>query len=123
MTIGNRELYVRGFSVQSGMDQSENNGKGDLHRFVRSRSYDPYSISDPFSISFLTTDNISGTFSWNDKRTLAQIEQMTGFTVKPTGVRSQFKHGGFVVYEEESFNIELVESSIEEINEKLKRIN
>ena len=25
---------------------------------------------------------------------------MTGYTVKPRGVVSQFKHGGFVVYEE-----------------------
>jgi hypothetical protein len=31
---------------------------------------------------------------------LSQIEQMTGYKVKPRGVVSQFKHGGFVVFEE-----------------------
>jgi hypothetical protein len=34
-----------------------------------------------------------------DKRTLSQIEQMTGYKVKPRGVVSQFKHGGFIVFE------------------------
>jgi hypothetical protein len=96
------EFYVRGFAVQSGMDQSESNGEGQLHAFSGSRSRDNRKGT---SISFLTTGNVAGTFSWNDKRTLAQIEQMTGYSVKPTGVRSQFKHGGFVVYEKDGHGL------------------
>ena len=38
--------------------------------------------------------------SGQDKRTLSEIEQMTGYKVKPRGVVSQIKHGGFVVFEE-----------------------
>jgi len=90
--ISQWEFYVRGFSVQSGMDQSEGNGNGELHNFSGRRE-------DNF-FHFATTGMVVRTFSWNDQRTLAQIEQMTGYSVKPTGVRSQFKHGGFVVYEE-----------------------
>jgi len=52
-------------------------------------------------IDFLTTDKLAATFSWQDKRTLAQIEQLTGYNVKPRGVVSPFKHGGFVVHEED----------------------
>jgi hypothetical protein len=29
----------------------------------------------------------------------SQIEQITGYSVKPGGLRSEFKHGGIVVYE------------------------
>jgi hypothetical protein len=99
----NWEFYTRSFTVQSGMDESYGNGKGQIHDFIskgrqivtnRGNNEDGSKI-----INFLTTDQQAGTFSWQDKRTLAQIEKMTGYTVKPRGGSSQFKHGGFVVYE------------------------
>ena len=88
--------YTRLFTVQSGMDESNGNGEGRIHDFSSSRNYN----SDGKTINFLTTGQQAATFSWQDKRTLSQIEQMTGYKVKPRGVVSQFKHGGFVVYEE-----------------------
>ena len=86
--------YTRLFIVQSGMDES--NGNGRKHDFSSSRNYN----NEGKSINFLTTGQQAATFSWQDKRTLSQIEQMTGYKVKPRGVVSQFKHGGFVVFEE-----------------------
>jgi hypothetical protein len=88
--------YTRLFTVQSGMDESNGNGEGRIHDFSSSRNYN----SDGKTINFLTTGQQAATFSWQDKRTLSQIEQMTGYKVKPRGVVSQFKHGGFVVYQE-----------------------
>ena len=89
------EFYTRLFTVQSGMDESNGNGEGRIHDFSSSRNYN----NDGKTINFLTKGNPAATFSWQDKRTLSQIEQMTGYTVKPRGIVSQFKHGGFVVYE------------------------
>jgi hypothetical protein len=90
-------FYTRLFTVQSGMDESNGNGDGDIHEFSSSRrNYN----NDRKTINFLTTGQQAATFSWQDKRTLSQIEHMTGYKVKPRGVVSQFKHGGFVVYEE-----------------------
>jgi len=91
----NWEFYTRLFSVQSGMDESNGNGEGRIHVFSGSRNYN----NEGKSINFLTTGQQAATFSWQDKRTLLQIEQMTGYKVKPRGVVSQFKHGGFVVFE------------------------
>lgn len=88
--------YTRLFTVQSGMDESNGNGEGRIHDFSSSRNYN----NDGKTINFLTTGQQAATFSWQDKRTLSQIEQMTGYKVKPRGVVSQFKHGGFVVFEE-----------------------
>jgi hypothetical protein len=85
----NWEFYTRLFTVQSGMDESYGNGKGSIHDFGSGKT-----------INFLTTGQQAATFSWQDKRTLSQIEQMTGYKVKPRGVVSQFKHGGFIVFEE-----------------------
>ena len=98
----NWEFYTRLFTVQSGMDESNGNGKGQLHEFSSGQIF--YSnntnlIAVNIAINFLSSDKKVGTFSWQDKRTLAQIEKMTGYTVKPRGVVSQFNHGGFVVYE------------------------
>jgi hypothetical protein len=85
------EFYTRLFTVQSGMDESNGNGEGSIHDFG--------SVYDK-TINFPTAGQQAATFAWPDKRTLSQIEQMTGYTVKPRGVVSLFKHGGFVVYEE-----------------------
>ena len=87
-------FYTRLFTVQSGMDES--NGNGRIHDFTNSQNYN----RDGKNINFLSEGQQAATFSWQDKRTLSQIEQMTGYKVKPRGVVSQFKHGGFVVYEE-----------------------
>jgi hypothetical protein len=88
--------YTRLFTVQSGMDESNGNGESYIHDFSNRRYYN----NKGKTINFLTTGQKAATFIWQDKRTLSQIEQMTGYKVKPRGVVSQFKHGGFVVYEE-----------------------
>ena len=92
--------YTRLFTVQSGMDESNGNGEGRIHKFssISKRNY--INIEGSKTINFLTTGQQAATFSWQDKRTLSQIGQMTGYKVKPRGVISQFKHGGFVVFEE-----------------------
>ena len=96
--MSNWEFYTRLFAVQSGMDESFGNGKGSLFEF--SKSY-----SSSVSINFPTNGQQAATFSWNDKRTLAQIEQMTGYSVKPRGVVSNFKNGGYVVYEKDGHGL------------------
>ena len=114
MLTRNWEFYTRLFNVQSGMDEINGDEKklnkyDDLkftiekiliHDFSRSQNMrsEVYN-KNVKSINFLTIGQQAATFSWQDKRTLAQIEQMTGYKVKPRGVYSQFKHGGFVVYE------------------------
>ena len=85
--VSNWEFYTRNFAVQSGMDETYGYGEGRLHEFGNG------------GISFLSAGQRAGTFTWNDQRTLSQIEQMTGYSVKPLGVISQFKHGGYVVQE------------------------
>ena len=100
------DAYTRLFTVQSGIDESNGNrlfeygygwkkdmliqagAKERIHDFTKNKK-----------INFLTTGQQAATFSWDDERSISQTEQMTGYTVKPRGVVSQFKHGGFVVYE------------------------
>ena len=113
--ISNWEFYTRLFTVQSGMDESYGNGKGQIHDFSRTIGIIDYAQQfldnmkdykvETININFLTTGQIAGKFSWQDKRTLAQIEKMTGYTVKPRGVVSQFKQGGFVVYEKDGHGL------------------
>jgi methionine-rich copper-binding protein CopC len=91
----NWEFYTRLFTVQSGMDESNGNGEGQIFDFGSSQNYK----RGVKTINFLTAGQQAATFSWQDKHTLSQIEQMTGYKVKPIGVVSQFKHGGFVVFE------------------------
>jgi hypothetical protein len=93
--INQWEFYTRLFTVQSGMDVSNGIGNGLIYDFSRSQDNN----NELKTINFLTSGKQAATFSSVDKRTLAQIEQMTGYTVKPRGIISQFKHGGFVVYE------------------------
>jgi hypothetical protein len=89
--IQNWEFYTRLFTVQAGMDEISSKGKGEKFEFG-----DYYGSS----INFPTSSQQVATFSWQDKRDLNQLEKMTGYKIKPSGVVSQFKLGGFVVYEE-----------------------
>jgi TonB family protein len=80
------EFYTRLFTVQSGLDASNGNGKGKIHDFINSGNYS-------IMINFLTKGQQAAIFTWQDKRTLSQIELMkSGYKVKPRGVVSQFKH-------------------------------
>ena len=95
------EFYTRSFTVKSGMDESYGNGEGQIHNFSSSLDNN----NQKKIINFLSSGQQAGTFSWQDKRTLTQIEKMTGYTVSPRGVVSQFKHGGFVVYEKDGHGL------------------
>jgi hypothetical protein len=99
------EAYTRLFTVQSGMDESNGNGTGSIHELGNLRRYNRSDNFPIFYINFLTAGQQAATFSWQDKRTLSQIEQMTGYEVKPRGVVYQFKHGGFVVYEKDGHGL------------------
>ena len=94
------QFYTRLFTMQSGMDESNGNGENAYEDFKFGYSWSPSTYPNEKLINFLSSGQPAATFSWQDKRTLAQIEQMTGYKVKPRGVVSQFKHGGFVVSEE-----------------------
>jgi hypothetical protein len=87
------EFYTRLFTVNSGMDETYGNGIATLHPF--------FSMNANIVFNFLSAGQNAGSFSWSDNRTLLQIEQMTGYKVKPRGVISKFKNGGLVVYEDE----------------------
>ena len=123
------EFYTRLFTVQSGMDESNGtfttntfyetvfNGKSHIHDFSNSRNYN----NDSKTINFLTIGQQAATFSWQDKRTLSQIEKMTGYNVKPRGVVSQIKHGGFVVYEENGHGLVAAITDLEEMDWNLAK--
>lgn len=91
------EFYTRLFIVKSGMDEKIGIGEEKLHEFFRNNDY----YSNGYDINFLSSGKIAGTFSWSDKRTLAEIEKITDYSVIPRGVISPFKYGGFVIYEKD----------------------
>ena len=101
--LSNWNFYTRLFVVQSGMDESFGDDEGLLDRLFEIGGKNDY--GNLIRISFPTVGNIAGTFSWYDKRTLSQIEQMTGYAVKPRGVISNFKNGGFVVWEKDGHGL------------------
>ncbi len=91
------KFYTTLFTVESGVNEKINNGYQIkfIHKFlVKSSDYKKL-----YGISFPIKGEIAATFSSQYELTLTKIEKITGFTVKPSGVISLFKHGGFVVYE------------------------
>jgi hypothetical protein len=105
--ISQWDAYTRLFTVQSGIDESNGNRlfevghgwKKDMFIQAGAKEEHIHDFAKGRKINFLTAGQQAATFSWDDYRSISQIEQMTGYTVKPRGVVSQFKHGGFVVYE------------------------
>lgn len=102
-------FYTRLFAVKSGI--YEINYSANEMVVVDNRVYEgAFFIVDDMAgydrwgskgiILFISSGQQACTFTFRDKRTLAQIEQMTNYVVKSIGIVSKFKHGGFVLYEE-----------------------
>jgi hypothetical protein len=109
MFISFWEYYARSFIVQSGVDKLYGNDQK-----VKDKSVSQGTSA--IDINFLTTADIAATFTWNDKKTLSQMEQMNGYTIKSSGVVSRFKHGGFVVYEENGHGLVVANADLGEMN-------
>lgn len=105
----NWEFYIRLFTVQSGLDESTGNGSGKIRplgSFSSTGYYDANtSLLTSASVFFRTSGELEGKFSWNDTRTLSQIEQITSYSVRPRGVISNFKNGGYVVYDNDGHGL------------------
>jgi hypothetical protein len=108
-------FYTKSFKVESGLDESYgfdlatkgeySYGTKDSYNKFTTKSYEFSSIArDPISnnyqpvqVNLLKEGMVAAIFTWNDKRTLAQIEKINEFKVKSAGIFSSFKEGGFVV--------------------------
>jgi hypothetical protein len=95
--MSNWEAYNRLFAVNSGLDESYGQGNVELFQFSGSKRGSFSYNTTATEINFPSIGQQTATFTWNDKRTLAQIEQIEGYSVKPRGVISHFKNGGYVV--------------------------
>lgn len=105
-------LYKPGRHSNFGMYEVPHDQLGELTRneeiseFIKLNDnvYQDNGTND-LTILFPSKDKLVARFNWNDKRTLVQIEQMTGYSVKPRGVVSYFKQGGYVVNEKDGHGL------------------
>jgi hypothetical protein len=98
----NAHFYINLFEVQNGIsliNEGEKKcviGKSFLFGFRENLDY----VHEGFKINLPKAGITYRKFYCSDQLSLTQIEQLTKYEVKPKGVVSQFKHGGYVVYEE-----------------------
>jgi hypothetical protein len=104
-------LFTNSYTIQSGLDEivackvGENVHLGgwiseNLANLAVLNFRGCLNQNEGIFISLLESQKKAATFSWKEKRTLSQIEQMTEIKVRPKGVFWSFKHGGLVVFEE-----------------------
>jgi hypothetical protein len=86
--INRWEYYTRSFEVKSGNESTIGKGAGNISPLGSIPSYgDYYSLVMKFwPIGFDVAN-----YYWTDTLSLKQIEQLTGYEVKPTGIRTQLK--------------------------------
>ncbi len=106
--ISNWEFYIRLFAINSGLDEKFGGHIEDYHALYRNDldtkgkdGHDLCIINEYIneSIVFPKQNQIVANISYTDKRTLSEIEQLKGYSVKPRGIVSNFKYGGYVLYE------------------------
>jgi hypothetical protein len=101
----NWEFYLRLFTVKSGVDQI--NGKGEAHFDQIINSEISAGTVDAVNLSILSDGNLAGVLTYNDNKTLSEIEKITGYQVVPRGIISNYKNGGYVVYEKNGHGLVL----------------
>ena len=127
--IDNWIFYTSQFKVDSGLDEisvlkffskfekeseweKDMVGKNYLNYFLNKNKNTEYNLNtyrfnpkyeydrtNDVYFNFLTDGQRAATYDWHDKRTLSQIEQMTGYEVKSSGGGSKIKYGGLVISE------------------------
>lgn len=95
-------FYTILYTIQNGIDEPFNNGSGESNVFDFS-VYDRR--SKLLTINFLKSGEIAATYSWQDKKTLTQIEQIKGYSIKPLEPLFKFKYGGYVLYEKDGHGL------------------
>jgi hypothetical protein len=103
--INNWEFYTRLYTIHSGIDEKNGEGKGNInHLFENSLRYNQ-GFKNVIIIAFPSVFQTVATFALNDKKTLTQIEQITGYSVKPRGVVSPFRYGGYLIFEKDGHGL------------------
>ena len=127
MTISNHITnFTRLFTVRSGMDEMNGRDKWKISQInFEKKQEGEYPITKRIfkdeeeeeqeekdeegnnykTIKFFVSGETVENFSLKDNRTLAQIEKMTGYTIKPQGLVSRIKNGGFVIYEKDGHGL------------------
>ena len=113
------DFYISSFLVTSGLDEI---------KFIRENLYRKhflyhYNTSGYRKIYFPTSDIEVGYYSFKYKRTLSEIEKITEFKVKPRGIVSIYRHGGFVINEENGHGLVLSISDLGDLNNNSGRMN
>jgi len=91
--IKNKEFYIRGFFVTSGPERIDENA----FKLIEKNDSQDYFEREKLKISFDKEGDIVGSFTNTQVKDLNQIKSIKGYSVTPTGVRSEFKFGGLVV--------------------------
>jgi hypothetical protein len=101
-------FYTKLFTVNSSID--EKNGLGELQSFFwddfNTRRYSDEVYEKATSVAFewqgywAAETTAIARYEWKDRRSLNEIEKITKYSVKPRGIVSPFKYGGFVIKEE-----------------------
>ena len=95
-------FYTSLYTIQSGIDEPYYDGIGESNVF----DFSSYKFkSKTLTINFLKSGQKAATYSWQDKKTLTQIEQMKGYMIKSLGPIFKYKHGGFVIYEKDGHGL------------------
>ena len=98
----NWEFYVRNYKISNELEEIQRLGIGELQKFIiykegRNNYGDKYQ-DDP-TIIFPDSGQVICNFKLKDKKTLSQIEKITGYKVNSIGISSNYKFGGIVVEE------------------------
>jgi hypothetical protein len=93
----NWKFYTKSFSISPEINNSLtiNNEPLQIHEFGNINNYSTEGIK----FNFLIPGQISAIYSWQDNRSLTQLENLTGYVVKPIAPRYHFKYGGYVIGE------------------------
>lgn len=123
---GNWEFYNSLFLIESNLNASIKNLKiKELRKF-----YDNYFLANEKSTLFFFTKNqVTSVFETSDTLTLKQIENLEKYSIKPKGIISKFKNGGYVIFEKDGHGLIMAITDLEEeqldwvtANEKVKKI-
>jgi hypothetical protein len=115
--------YPRQLSVYNEMNEFSKN------RWKKEKGDNYFLANEKSTLFFFTKNQVTSVFETSDTLMLKQIENLEKYSIKPKGIISKFKNGGYAIFEKDGHGLIMAITDLEEgrldwvtANEKVKKI-
>jgi hypothetical protein len=124
-----RKFYANDYDYPHRLSVYERMSEFSKNRWKKDYGENYFIANEKSTLFFFTKNQVTSIFETSDTLTLKQIENLEKYSIKPKGIISKFKKGGYVIFEKDGHGLIMAITDLEEerldwvtADEKVKKI-